>query len=210
MVKGADRLLALAGLAATRARADLARALADVRAAEAALAEAAARSRTGLPEGGTDAVALRLDTLARVRQSGMKVCAGGIVGLGETARDRAGLLQALANLPTHPESVPINNLVKVAGTPLADAEDIDPFDFIRTIAAARILMPASHVRLSAGRETMNEALQALAFFAGANSIFYGDKLLTTGNPAAERDRDLLARLKINTARPLYYDAAASA
>ncbi len=138
----------------------------------------------------------RLETLDRVRRAGMKVCAGGILGMGEGLADRAGLLVQLANLPVHPESVPINQLVPVAGTPLADAETLDPFDFVRTIAVARILMPASHVRLSAGRESMNEQTQALAFFAGANSIFYGEKLLTTANPDADADRTLFARLGI--------------
>ena len=138
----------------------------------------------------------RLETLDRVRRAGMKVCAGGILGMGEALADRAGLLVQLANLPTHPESVPINQLVPVAGTPLADAQTLDPFDFVRTIAVARILMPASHVRLSAGREAMNEQTQALAFFAGANSIFYGEKLLTTPNPDADADRTLFARLGI--------------
>lgn len=138
----------------------------------------------------------RLETLDRVRRAGMKVCAGGILGMGEALADRAGLLVQLANLPTHPESVPINQLVPVAGTPLADAQTLDPFDFVRTIAVARILMPASHVRLSAGRESMNEQTQALAFFAGANSIFYGEKLLTTPNPDADADRTLFARLGI--------------
>ena len=138
----------------------------------------------------------RLETLDRVRRAGMKVCAGGILGMGEGLADRAGLLVQLANLPVHPESVPINQLVPVAGTPLADAGALDPFDFVRTIAVARILMPASHVRLSAGRELMNEQTQALAFFAGANSIFYGEKLLTTPNPDADADRTLFARLGI--------------
>lgn len=138
----------------------------------------------------------RLETLVRVRAAGMKVCCGGILGMGEDLADRAGLLVQLANLPEHPESVPINQLVRVAGTPLADAEPLDPFDFVRTIAVARILMPASHVRLSAGREDMNEQTQALAFFAGANSIFYGERLLTTPNPEADRDRRLFHRLGI--------------
>ena len=139
----------------------------------------------------------RLETLSRVRDAGIKVCSGGIVGMGETLRDRAGLLQQLANLPAHPDSVPINNLVKVAGTPLAAEEELDPFDFIRTIAVARILMPRSHVRLSAGREAMNDQTQALAFFAGANSIFYGEKLLTTPNPEANDDMALFQRLGIH-------------
>lgn len=138
----------------------------------------------------------RLNTLARVRQAGMKICSGGIIGMGEQRRDRSSLLQQLAQMTPHPESVPINQLVKVEGTPLEDAEDLDPIDFVRTIAVARILMPASHVRLSAGRETMDESTQALAFMAGANSIFYGDKLLTTDNPDIERDKALFAKLGI--------------
>ena len=136
----------------------------------------------------------RLDTLARVREAGIKVCCGGIVGMGEGRADRIGLLRELANQPQHPESVPINLLVKVEGTPLADAEDLDPIEFVRTIAVARILMPKSYVRLSAGREAMDDAMQALCFLAGANSIFYGEKLLTTPNPAADRDRALFERL----------------
>ncbi len=138
----------------------------------------------------------RLATLENVRSAGMKVCCGGIVGMGEALEDRAGLLMQLANLPEHPESVPINMLVKVEGTPLDTQQDLDPFDFIRTVAVARILMPTSHIRLSAGREDMNEQMQALTFLAGANSIFYGEKLLTTGNPEASRDRQLFARLGI--------------
>lgn len=138
----------------------------------------------------------RLTTLTNVRDAGMKVCAGGIVGMGEGARDRASLLMQLANLPQHPESVPINMLVKVEGTPFAELDDLDPFEFIRTVAIARLLMPKSHVRLSAGREDMNEQMQALCFFAGANSIFYGERLLTTANPAAEKDQQLFARLGI--------------
>ena len=138
----------------------------------------------------------RLDTLANVRKSGMKVCAGGIVGMGEEQDDRAGLLMELANLPVHPESVPINMLVKVAGTPMENEQDLDPFEFIRTIAVARIMMPKSYVRLSAGREEMNEQMQAMAFMAGANSIFYCDKLLTTPNPQANTDMQLLQRLGI--------------
>jgi biotin synthase len=138
----------------------------------------------------------RLNTLANVRSAGMKVCCGGIVGMGEEEQDRVGLLHQLATLPEHPESVPINMLVKVAGTPLENEKDLDPFDFIRTIAVARILMPRSHVRLSAGREQMNDQTQALAFFAGANSIFYGEKLLTTPNPEANKDKQLFARLGI--------------
>ncbi|WP_328185707.1 biotin synthase BioB [Marinobacter sp. OP 3.4] len=138
----------------------------------------------------------RLDTLERVRKAGMKVCCGGIMGMGEDADDRSGLLMQLANLPHHPESVPINMLVKVAGTPMEDVEDLDPFEFVRTIAVARILMPQSHVRLSAGREDMNDQMQALCFLAGANSIFYGEKLLTTANPEADHDRQLFNRLGI--------------
>jgi biotin synthase len=140
----------------------------------------------------------RLDTLQAVRDAGLKVCCGGIVGMGEEHRDRVELLHTLATLSEHPESVPINQLVRVAGTPLADAAPLDPFDFVRTIAVARILMPASHVRLSAGRGEMSDELQALCFMAGANSIFYGDKLLTTGNPDTEHDQRLFQRLKINT------------
>lgn len=136
----------------------------------------------------------RLDTLERVRQSGMKVCAGGIVGMGESAEDRVGLLQELANMPEHPESVPINMLVKVKGTPLQDVENLDPFEFIRTIAVTRILMPRSYVRLSAGRQSMNEQMQALCFLAGANSIFYGEKLLTTPLPQESADLALFAKL----------------
>lgn len=138
----------------------------------------------------------RLTTLAHVRDAGMKVCAGGIVGMGEGEQDRAGLLMQLANLPKHPESVPINMLVKVAGTPFADLDDLDPFTFIRTVAVARILMPASHVRLSAGREAMSDEMQALCFLAGANSIFYGERLLTTANPGADHDLKLFERLGI--------------
>ena len=138
----------------------------------------------------------RLDTLEHVRRAGMKVCSGGIVGMGEDISDRVGLLMELANLSEHPESVPINMLVRVEGTPLAHEEEMDPFDFIRTIAVARILMPKSHVRLSAGREEMNEQMHALAYFAGANSIFYGEKLLTTPNPEANKDLRLFDRLGI--------------
>ena len=136
----------------------------------------------------------RLDTLANVRAAGMHVCCGGILGMGEAVSDRAAMLCTLANLPEHPESVPINLLVKVEGTPLASAESIDPFDFVRMIAVARILMPASVVRLSAGRDAMSDELQALCFLAGANSIFYGEKLLTTPNPEAAADRRLFERL----------------
>lgn len=139
----------------------------------------------------------RLDTLQHVRDSGMNICSGGIVGLGETERDRAGMLVQLANLPKHPESVPINMLVKVAGTPLEDAEAVEGIEFVRTIAVAKIMMPASNIRLSAGRETMSDELQALAFLAGANSIFLGDKLLTTANPEVGRDQQLFNQLGIN-------------
>jgi biotin synthase len=138
----------------------------------------------------------RLDTLEHVRNAGMKTCCGGIVGMGETREQRAGLLQALANLPAHPQSVPINRLVRVAGTPLAGTALLDPFEFVRTIAAARVLMPRSIVRLSAGRAEMSDELQALCFLAGANSIFYGEKLLTTGNPDVAHDQALFARLGI--------------
>lgn len=138
----------------------------------------------------------RLQTLDNVRSAGLKVCCGGIVGMGEEEDDRIGLLLQLANMKDHPESVPINMLVKVEGTPLADQDDLDPFDFIRTIAVARIVMPASHVRLSAGREDMNDQMQALAFLAGANSIFYGEKLLTTPNPESNKDMQLFKRLGI--------------
>ncbi|EKO3677685.1 biotin synthase BioB [Vibrio metschnikovii] len=139
----------------------------------------------------------RLDTLSHVRDSGMKICSGGIIGMGESVDDRAGLLVELANLPTQPESVPINMLVKVQGTPFASAEEVEPFDFIRLIAVARIMMPKSAVRLSAGREKMNEQMQALCFMAGANSIFYGCKLLTTPNPAEDSDLQLFNKLGIN-------------
>lgn len=138
----------------------------------------------------------RLDTLANVRDAGMKVCCGGIVGMGEEVADRAGLLMQLANLPEHPESVPINMLVRVEGTPLAEEAPLDPLEFVRTIAVARILMPASYVRLSAGREEMDESTQALAFLAGANSVFYGEKLLTTANPESSKDNRLFAKLGI--------------
>ncbi|HSG65022.1 MAG TPA: biotin synthase BioB [Gammaproteobacteria bacterium] len=136
----------------------------------------------------------RLDTLAKVRGAGMKVCCGGILGMGETREDRVGLLQELATLPAHPESVPINKLIPIPGTPLADAEPIDGLEFVRTVAVARILMPRSHVRLSAGRTDFSDELQALCFTAGANSIFYGEKLLTAANPDGAADRDLFARL----------------
>ncbi|MEY4561867.1 MAG: hypothetical protein RLZZ618_1144 [Pseudomonadota bacterium] len=140
----------------------------------------------------------RLDTLHKVRNAGVKVCSGGIVGLGETPTQRAGLIAALANLDPYPESVPINNLVQVEGTPLNGGTPIDPLDFVRTIAVARITMPTSRVRLSAGRQALGEAIQTLCFLAGANSIFYGDKLLTTGNPDVQADRDLLNKLGMKT------------
>ncbi len=140
----------------------------------------------------------RLDTLSHVRDAGMKICSGGIIGMGESANDRAGLLVELANLPTHPESVPINMLVKVKGTPLETVDDVEPFDFIRLIAIARIMMPQSAVRLSAGRENMNEQMQALCFMAGANSVFYGCKLLTTPNPSEDKDMMLFNKLGINS------------
>lgn len=139
----------------------------------------------------------RLDTLANVRDAGIKVCCGGIVGMGENEKDRINFLVELANLPHHPESVPINNLVKIKGTPLENVDDLDEFDFVRMIAVARILMPSSHVRLSAGREEMNDQMQALCFFAGANSIFYGEKLLTTSNPLENDDMMLFKRLGIH-------------
>src|ERR1700752_1269844 len=139
----------------------------------------------------------RLDTLECVREAGLKTCCGGIVGMGETREQPAGLLQALANLPEHPQSVPIHRLVRVAWTPLARPAPVDPFEFVRTIATVRILMPRSGVRLSAGRAEMSDELQALCFFAGANSIFYGEKLLTTGNPDVEHDQRLFARLGVH-------------
>ncbi len=138
----------------------------------------------------------RLDTLENVRNVGMNVCCGGIVGMGEKQHDRAELLRTLANMPKHPESVPINLLVQVEGTPMSGKEELDVFEFIRTIAVARIMMPQSFVRLSAGRENMNEQTQALCFFAGANSIFYGEKLLTTANPEADKDMALFEKLGI--------------
>jgi len=136
----------------------------------------------------------RLDTLAAVRAAGIHVCCGGIVGMGESAEDRIGMIVTLANLPVHPESVPINMLVRVEGTPLAEVAPIDPIEFVRTIAVARIAMPRSVVRLSAGREEMSEEMQALCFLAGANSIFYGPKLLTTPNPERDRDQRLIEKL----------------
>ncbi len=139
----------------------------------------------------------RLDTLANVRDAGLNVCCGGIVGMGEKPADRAGLIMQLANLPKHPESVPINMLVQVEGTPLHGEAELDPLEFIRTLAVARIVMPESFVRLSAGRTDMSDEMQAMCFFAGANSIFYGEKLLTTDNPEANRDRELFDRLGIS-------------
>jgi biotin synthase len=139
----------------------------------------------------------RLDTLAEVRRVGLKVCSGGILGMGESRRDRAGLLCQLADLPQPPESVPINLLVQVEGTPLYGTEPLDPFELVRTVAAARILMPGSHVRLSAGRSTMSDELQALCYLAGANSIFYGDRLLTTPNAETDRDLALFERLGLS-------------
>jgi biotin synthase len=146
---------------------------------------------------GRSAEAVEADPVALLRAAGIRVCCGGILGLGESVRDRAQLLRTLANLPEHPGSVPVNRLVKVPGTPLADVPDVDAFDFVRAIAVARILMPRAHVRLSAGREAMSDELQALCLLAGANSIFYGEKLLTTGNPDVERDRRLFERLKVS-------------
>ena len=141
----------------------------------------------------------RLDTLARVRDAGIKVCCGGIVGMGESRHQRAALIAQLAGLDPYPESVPINNLVRVEGTPLADSAELDPLEFVRTVACARITMPRARVRLSAGRSEMSEAVQALCFLAGANSIFYGDKLLTTGNPQVERDIALMDKLGLQRA-----------
>jgi biotin synthase len=143
----------------------------------------------------------RLETLANVRAAGLKVCSGGIVGMGESTADRAALLRTLAALDPSPESVPINELVQVEGTPFYGLEPLDPFDLVRTIAVARLLMPASHVRLSAGRRSMSAELQALCFFAGANSIFYGERLLTTPNPERDDDRRLFARLGIHPEPP---------
>jgi len=158
------------------------------------------------PEYYTDVVSTRqyqdrLDTLSHVRAAGISVCCGGIIGMGEAPVHRAGLIAQLANLNPYPESVPINSLVRVPGTPLADSEPVDPFDFVRVIAVARITMPRARVRLSAGRQQMGEAVQALCFMAGANSIFYGDKLLVTGNPDVEADVALLAKLGLPGHRP---------
>ncbi len=141
----------------------------------------------------------RLDTLARIRRQNINICSGGILGLGESRRDRASMLQQLANLPQHPQSVPINMLVQIEGTPLFGADDLDPFEFVRTVAVARLIMPRSHVRLSAGRSNMSDELQALCFLAGANSIFYGERLLTTDNTEADEDRQLFKRLGIRFA-----------
>jgi len=141
----------------------------------------------------------RLETLARVREAGIKVCCGGIIGMGESRTQRAALIAQLANLDPYPESVPINNLVQVEGTPLAGTEALDPFEFVRTVACARITMPRARVRLSAGRSEMSDAVQALCFLAGANSIFYGDKLLTTANPQVERDIALMDKLGLQRA-----------
>lgn len=143
----------------------------------------------------------RLETLEYVRQAGIHVCCGGIVGMGETREDRVGMIATLASLPGHPESVPINMLVRVAGTPLTAAAALDPLEFVRTIAVARICMPRSVVRLSAGREDMSEETQALCFLAGANSIFYGPKLLTTPNPGRDRDRELMDKLGLSPMEP---------
>ena len=157
------------------------------------------------PEYYTDVVSTRsyqdrLDTLASVRSAGISVCCGGIVGMGEAPVHRAGLIAQLANLNPYPESVPINSLVRVPGTPLADSEPVDPFDFVRMIAVARITMPKARVRLSAGRQQLGEAVQALCFMAGANSIFYGDKLLVTGNPDADADLKLLGKLGLKASK----------
>ncbi|WP_116139616.1 biotin synthase BioB [Trinickia diaoshuihuensis] len=151
----------------------------------------------------------RLDTLERVRDAGINVCCGGIIGMGESRRERAGLIAQLANMDPYPESVPINNLVAIEGTPLGDVEPIDPFEFVRTIAVARITMPRAVVRLSAGRQQLDDGLQALCFLAGANSMFYGDQLLTTGNPQADADRKLLERLGIRAGSPEPRDATES-
>ena len=139
----------------------------------------------------------RLDTLEHVRKAGLNVCSGGILGMGESRHDRASMLCQLANLPAHPDSVPINMLVQVEGTPLFGADELDPLEFVRTIAVARIMMPASYVRLSAGRTGMSDEMQAMCFFAGANSLFYGDRLLTTDNPEADHDLQLFRRLGLN-------------
>jgi len=142
----------------------------------------------------------RLNTLGFVRDAGINVCAGGIIGMGEAEQDRWDLLMTLANLPEHPQSVPINQLIAVKGTPMQDLEALDPFEFIRTIAVTRIMMPRSYVRLSAGRESMNEQTQAFCFMAGANSIFYGEQLLTTANPSVAKDKALFEKLQIQPER----------
>ncbi|MET1533322.1 biotin synthase BioB [Burkholderia sola] len=142
----------------------------------------------------------RLDTLDRVRDAGINVCCGGIIGMGESRRERAGLISQLANLNPYPESVPINNLVAIEGTPLEGTAPLDPFEFVRTIAVARITMPKAVVRLSAGREQLDDAMQAMCFLAGANSMFYGDQLLTTSNPQTQRDRALFERLGIRASQ----------
>jgi len=147
---------------------------------------------------GTHSQQDRFDTIDKVRDAGIHVCSGGIVGMGESRRGRAAMIAQLANMDPAPESVPINNLVAIEGTPLADQPPLDPFEFIRTVAAARITMPTSYVRLSAGRRELTDEGQALAFMAGANSIFYGDKLLTTGNPEVEGDEALLKRLGLKS------------
>ncbi|MCQ0033770.1 biotin synthase BioB [Burkholderia glumae] len=154
----------------------------------------------------------RLDTLERVRDAGINVCCGGIIGMGESRRERAGLITQLANMNPYPESVPINNLVAIKGTPLENTAPLDPLEFVRTIAVARITMPKAMVRLSAGREQLDDAMQTLCFLAGANSMFYGDQLLTTSNPQAQKDRDLLARLgmRAEAAQQMPVDAAADA
>jgi biotin synthase len=151
----------------------------------------------------------RLDTLEHVRKAQLKVCSGGIVGMGETREGRAGLIAQLANLPTYPESVPINDLVRVPGTPLADTPQLDPLEFVRTIAVARITMPTARVRLSAGRQQMSEAVQAMCFLAGANSIFYGDKLLTTGNPEFDADQALMKKLGLKSGKAVTAKASAA-
>ena len=164
------------------------------------------------PEYYTDVVSTRsyqdrLDTLASVRSAGISVCCGGIVGMGEAPVHRAGLIAQLANLNPYPESVPINSLVRVPGTPLAESEPVDPFDFVRMIAVARITMPKARVRLSAGRQQLGEAVQALCFMAGANSIFYGDKLLVTGNPDADADLKLLGKLGLKASKTTSHTSA---
>ena len=148
----------------------------------------------------------RLETLKHVRQAGMRICCGGIVGMGESRSERAGLIEQIANMDPYPESVPINHLVRVQGTPLADEKPLDPFEFVRTIAVARITMPKTWVRLSAGRQELGEGIQALCFLAGANSIFYGDKLLITGNPDWQRDQQLMQRLDLTTCESVHAKA----